>query len=191
MKTFVARGGLNEVSEDMKTLIAASAIQITFGFPGVYFEHFQKIIVYPDSYYSTVRQQYHQGSVHMKGYIILSLKNFLEGFIVENDGINLAIHEMAHALHLENRILNSEYNFLHSKWKNEFVKISKSERTKIKKGEKTLFRKYAATDKYEFFAIALENFFERPKEVRNYNPNIYKVMCGLLKQDPIELQRLN
>jgi Mlc titration factor MtfA (ptsG expression regulator) len=47
MKEFVPRGALHLVTADMKTLIAASAIQITFGLPGVYFEHFYRILSTP------------------------------------------------------------------------------------------------------------------------------------------------
>ena len=188
IKKFIPRGELNEISPEMKALIAASAIQVTFGMPGVYFQHFWRILVYKDTYYSRVRGEYHQGAVHKRGLIILSWKNFLKGYVIRNDGKNLGLHEMAHALHLENRILNGEYNYFKDKWKKEFVKISKEERAKIRNGQKTIYRKYAATNKYEFFAISIELFFEKPEELREYDQNIYYVLSNLLKQDVIELQ---
>ena len=45
---FVIARLLNE----MKALIGGAAIQLTFGHPSIYFTHFKRILVYPDSYYS-------------------------------------------------------------------------------------------------------------------------------------------
>ena len=36
----------------------------------------------------------------------------------------------------------------------------------------------------ELFAVALENFFEKPYALYAENPELYKNMCMLLKQDP-------
>src|SRR5687768_16650239 len=49
MKDFEGREGL-VVTAEMRTLVAASAVQITFGFPSVYLHGFEKIILYPDVY---------------------------------------------------------------------------------------------------------------------------------------------
>jgi Mlc titration factor MtfA (ptsG expression regulator) len=59
-KEFIARGGLN-ITEEMKLLVAACAIQLTFGLPPVYLVHFKKILLYPEEYYSTLNQTYHVG----------------------------------------------------------------------------------------------------------------------------------
>jgi len=111
LKDFIPRE-MREVTDEMKSLISGSAIQLTFGLPGVYFSHFSRILVYPDAYYSKIRDDYHQGEVNLKGIIVISWKNFAKGYIDRRDGRNLGLHEMAHALRLENAITNNEYNFL-------------------------------------------------------------------------------
>ncbi|MDH5609385.1 MAG: zinc-dependent peptidase, partial [Cyclobacteriaceae bacterium] len=50
-KDFSPKGGLPDVTDEMKALIAASAIQITFGLPSIYLQHFRQIYVFPESYY--------------------------------------------------------------------------------------------------------------------------------------------
>src|SRR5687767_2773057 len=47
LKDFEGREGLS-ITTEMQTLVAASAIQVTFGFPSVYLNRFQTVIMYPD-----------------------------------------------------------------------------------------------------------------------------------------------
>ncbi len=112
MKTFVPRGEIKKITPEMKALIAGSAVQITMGYPDVYFSHFRTIIVYPDKYYSRITGKYHTGEVNRLGVIVLSWKVFLEGFCIPRDGVNLVYHEMAHALRLKDIVSNNDYNFL-------------------------------------------------------------------------------
>ncbi len=186
IKQFHARG-FDKVSDEMKALIAASAIQITFGLPGIFFSHFKNILIYPDKYFSTINQQHHKGEVNPRhGVIVLSWQAFVEGYVDHQDSINLGLHEMAHALRLENGIVNNEYRFLNEDlleaWKIEAAR----EVEKNKAGDNTIFRSYAFTNEHEFFAVAVENFFERPGLFADYNPRMYNAMAKLLNQDPLE-----
>ena len=186
-KQFVSRG-MSEVTEEMKVVVAALSVQITFGLPRIYLSHFEKILIYPDNYYSSINKQYHKGEVNPRfGIIVLSWKNLVEGIANESDGINLGIHELAHAIHLENRISNHEYGFLDEKLWKKYYDLAEYEMFKIKEGEASVFRSAAAIDHHEFFAVLLENFFERPKALKAYSPNLYKKTTLLLKQDPIKL----
>jgi Mlc titration factor MtfA (ptsG expression regulator) len=114
----------------------------------------------------------------------------VQGIANENDGINLGLHELAHAIHLENRIRNAEYGFLDEKVWHEYSDLAEYEMFKIANGEPSFFRNSAAIDRYEFFAVLLENFFERPKSLKAYSPVLYKKTTLLLKQDPITLLTL-
>ncbi|MFC0263574.1 zinc-dependent peptidase [Fontibacter flavus] len=188
-KTFVPRGGLKEITREMELLISATAVMVTFGFRQVKLSHFSKILVYPDDYYSTINKKYHRGEVNPKlGIIVLSWKSFVDGFLQVNDGVNLGIHEMAHALKLENQIhYNQESNFFNpQRWK-VFAKFAHEEILKIKSGKVSFFRESAAIDSHEFFAVALESFFEKPSDFKNYHPELYQALVFLLKQDPIVL----
>lgn len=185
MKEFVGRGELGRVTLEMKTLIAAAAVQITFGHPGIYFEHFYRILIYPDNYYSTITQKYHQGEVHTRGFIVLSWKNLVQGYLDDTDGRNLALHEMAHALKVVNMIQSEEYNFIHPDIYHEYLRYARIEMQKIIDGEPSFFRDYAGTNDMEFFAIAVENFFERSAEFKGHHPRMYELLCDLLNQDPL------
>lgn len=173
-----------EVTEEMEILISASAVQLTFGFDDVFLDHFVRIIVYPDQFFSTEGQRYHKGEVNPRAKaIVLSWKHFVEGYAF-NEGVNLGLHEMAHALQLENIILNDEYGFMDSNDIREWQTLAAAEIEKIISPEESFFRAYGGVNQAEFFAVAVENYFERPKEFQKYNDKLYRTMCRLLKQDP-------
>lgn len=174
---------------EMKVLIAASAIQLTFGFPRVHLSYFHNILVYPDAYYSTINNRYHKGEVNPRlKAIVLSWKAFVEGYL-QPDGRNLGLHEMAHALRLENRIMNEEYNFLDKRLLNEWEIRASNTMVEIREGRETFFRAYGAHDHEEFFAVAVENFFERSQDFLKQHPLTYRTLANLLKQDPILLEK--
>src|SRR5690606_1678772 len=110
-KRFIPRN-VAEVTIEAKVLIAACAVQLTFGLPDIYLQHFNKILVYPDDYYSSITKRFHKGEVNpMFGIIVISWQSFIDGYIYTHDAKNLGLHEMAHALRLENIIRDKEYRF--------------------------------------------------------------------------------
>ncbi|MFY0651177.1 MAG: zinc-dependent peptidase [Cyclobacteriaceae bacterium] len=186
-KEFIPRK-IKRVTAEMKVLISASAVQLTFGYPRVVLSHFKRILVYPDDYYSTINQAYHKGEVNPRlQAIVLGWKNFLQGYMIPDDGINLGLHEMAHALRLENLIQNNEIGFFEPYVVDEWHGLAEQEIERIAQGKSRMFRDYAATDQDEFFAIAVENFFERPKDFKELMPNLYYVLTKLLRQDPYKM----
>jgi MtfA peptidase len=189
MKEFVARGDLETVTLEMKTLIAASAIQITFGLPSIYLRRFYRILVYRDDYYSTITHRYHRGEVNTRGFIVLSWKNLVEGYVNTSDGRNLGLHEMAHALRIADAYGSEEQNFFDHKTFIQFINHARQEMALMEAGEPSFFRDYAASNDHEFFAVAVENFFERPREFRDYHPELYGLLAELLNQDTLKPHR--
>jgi Mlc titration factor MtfA (ptsG expression regulator) len=176
------------VTDEMKVMISACAVQLTFGLPRVYLQHFTGIVIYPDNYYSSITQRFHKGEVNPAyGFIVLSWKSFVDGYLLHpNDAINVGLHELAHALRLENLIRNDEYQFFDETLLNKFDAYAyrichKSD------PEFLFFRPYACTNEHEFFSVAVENFFERPHEFKAALPQLYLIMTRLLNQDPVTL----
>ncbi|MBP6310813.1 MAG: zinc-dependent peptidase [Flavobacteriales bacterium] len=174
-----------ELTREMKLHIASVAVQIGFGLGRLLFIHFERVVVYSDEYRNRITGKNHLGEVAPGArQIVLSWKHFIQGEADAFDGSNLGLHEMAHALWLENKIDNAESDFLEptklARWK----ELALIEADLINKGSSSLFRKYAASNQAEFFAVAVENFFERPKAFKQELPEIYITLASLLKQDP-------
>jgi Mlc titration factor MtfA (ptsG expression regulator) len=180
-----------QITDEVKVLIAASAAQLTFGLPNVYLSHFNKVLVYPNDYYSTINNSHHKGEVNPRlKLIVLSWPSFVQGYIEHDSGRNLGLHEMAHALHLENRIPNHEFGFFDPKIFKAWRDHADQAMEDIRSGRNQFLRAYASKDIYEFFAVVVEHFFEKPKELEKAMPMTYQLMVKLLNQDPIKLYNL-
>ncbi len=187
-KQFIPRQ-VDEVTIEAKVLIAASAVQLTFGLPNVYLRLFRRILVYPNDYYSSITKRYHKGEVNPRfGMIVLSWQSFIDGYIEPNDSKNLGLHEMAHALRFENLIRSEDYPPYEAELLEQFDEYSQKICNDPEFAGQTFFRPYACTDAHEFFSVAVENFFERPEDFKNQLPDLYKILARLLGQDPIDLQ---
>ena len=186
-KRFIPRH-VDEVTIEAKVLIAASAVQLTFGLPNVYLRYFNKILVYPNDYYSSITRRYHKGEVNPRfGIIVISWQSFIDGYIEPNDSKNLGLHEMAHALRLESMIRSEELPPFDEDLLAEFDDYSHRICNDPEFAGQTFFRPYACTNEHEFFSVAVENFFERSKEFKTVMPELYRIMCNLLGQDPLNL----
>ena len=53
-------------------------------------------------------------------------------------------------------------------------------------GEMNLLGSYAATNYQEFWAVCVENFFERPSSFKIQLPELYDAICKLLNQDMLK-----
>ncbi len=184
-KRFIPRQ-MPEVSLEAKVLIAASAIQLTFGLPRTFLRHFDKILVYPNEYYSSITKRFHKGEVNPAfGIIVISWQSFVEGYITPGDSKNLGLHEMAHALRLEQHIRSEEFQPFDEGLLERFDVYARRVCTAPDFAAQKVFRPYACTNEHEFFSVAVENFFERPEVFRQELPDLYSIMTRLLRQDPI------
>lgn len=182
-KRFIPRM-IDEITIEAKVLIAATAVQLTFGLTNVYLQHFDKILVYPNDYYSSITKKYHKGEVNPRfGIIVISWQSFVEGFVSPNDAVSLGLHEMAHALRLENLIKSENYKFFDADLIRRFDEHATA-LCRVANRSDTFFRPYACANEHEFFAVAVENFFERPGEFKNAIPELYTILSKLLNQDP-------
>lgn len=189
MKDFRSGKSIPQITDEMRIMIAASAVQLTYGYPDVYFNHFKTIILFAEEYYSNLTGYYHEGEVNAGGAIVLSWKNFMSGYSNPTDGRNLALHEMAHALRLTNIVDNDEYDFIDRKTMQLFEDEALHEIQKTNNGENTFFRSYSAANLQEFFSVAVECFFEQPLEFRMYNPTLYQLLARILKIDLLNFRK--
>lgn len=170
---FIPKEGLI-ITNEMKVMIAATAVKLTFGMRKYIIDDFDKIIIYPEPYYSTINDAWHKGEFNprMKA-IVFSWKDFLEGYDYANDNLNLGLHEFAHAIHLHG-LKNSDASSL------QFAKMYVKIRDYIEipeVSEKLIasdyFRVYAYTNHFEFIAVILEHFFETPEQFQEEHPELF------------------
>jgi Mlc titration factor MtfA (ptsG expression regulator) len=100
------------------------------------------------------------------------------------------LHEFAHALWLEHKLVGHEYVVLDEKWIKRFEDYAAAEMKSLHSNEQHFFRRYAFESMEEFFAVAVENFFERSLQFQQEQPELYVILANLFKQDPMKLSGL-
>ncbi len=182
---FVSRDKIR-LTRAMKAIISCAAAQLILFLPKKSLSYFKRIIVYPDYYNSLITNRRHKGEVNPGlRVIVFSWRGIAEGLHYQNDGINLLLHEFAHALWLEHKL--TDYITLDEQLAEQVEKYAEKEMAKLAENEDHFFRKYAFNNMEEFFAVAVENFFERPGLFQQVQPELYLILAKLFKQDPIKL----
>jgi len=173
-----------EEKPEMPVLISASAVQLTFGLRAYLLPFFKDIYITPDAYKTHDANEKFIGHVSPNG-IYLSWKHFLEGFNDSKDGVNVALHEMAHALQRQNFM--EDYG-IDKEFISDFSKYTQQTgpvfvQALLQRG--SILRNYAFTNLQEFWAVSVEAFFEVPDILSKNLPQLYNALCDVLNQDPL------
>lgn len=170
---FKGNGGL-VVTDEMKLLIASTSVKLTFGMRSFIYSVFDKIILYPDIYYSEKNDVYHKGEFNPKyKALVFSWKHFKEGIDISNDNLNLGLHEFSHTLHFECMKTSSVSNDIYVENYQKLLSTIKNSDYKDQLRNSNYFREYAFTNQLEFMAVILENFFETPDQFKNDFPELF------------------
>lgn len=169
--------------DEMKTIISAAAVQLTFGLEEYTLDPFYQILIYPSSFYNNVTHNKELGEASPRGTLVFSWKDLQEGFAEGTDKINVGIHEMSHALHMS-RNAGKCRDIFFTAYFDRWVSVTHEEFLKLESHQASFFRDYGGTNIFEFFAVCMECFFEAADEFNEKHPEIYKQTCILLNQDP-------
>lgn len=179
-KEFIGREGIL-VTERMKVLISAMGCMLSFGRRNYDYGLIEHILIYPDEFYSKINNAMHKGEFNPYGKaLVLSWKDFEEGYQITNDNRNLGIHEFMHAMQLEARKSSDLDSTRFAKqFQNILMQLTHKE-VKDKLDETRYFRAYAFTNQYEFMAVLAEYFIESPKDFKSHFPKLYSYTQKLL-----------
>ncbi|MDX5320570.1 MAG: zinc-dependent peptidase, partial [Bacteroidota bacterium] len=182
---FEGREGL-EVTEHMRLLICGAAAQITYGLTYFHLPHFKRILVYPDTFYSKLLDADVKGLTYGAGHISISWRDFEEGFRISNDGYNLGLHELAHAMEINQR-KGSDSDKLNQLYLENFIDVSFAEFQRLNQEYTELLDARAKRNQHEFFSVCVEHFFEAPEKFREKLPNVFHHLCLVLQQNPLNI----
>ena len=172
--------------ERMPLLISAASVQITFGLDKYLLDFFDTIYVFQHDYQYGAFERPFEGHVNSLG-IYLSWDNFLKGFADYTDADNVGIHEMAHALAYVNFMAGAndgqDEDFIKRFYN--FSTVARPIFNNMQNGTTNMLNDYAATNYNEFWAVAVETFFEKSLQMKIAMPDLYISLCSLLNQDPL------
>ncbi len=178
-----------EVDDRVKVLVAASAVIPIFGFKEWEYNNLGEVLIYPGNFSKDFEQTGTGRTVlgmvgdgPMNRIMILSKPALISGFTIEKDGKNVGIHEFVHLLDSSDGEFDGIPTLLKRKYIMPWLGIIHKEIKKIKKGKSSI-NPYGATNRVEFFAVASEYFFERPKEMQRRYPDLYEMLTQIFQQD--------
>jgi len=209
-KEFIGCNGF-VVTDEVRSTIAALACLLVLGRRGHY-DALHSVLVYPTPFWVEdevedeagvvgKRRRVLSGEAWESSRIILSWEDVLEAARYPGEGYNVALHEFAHYLDAEGLGLAAppppplprQRERSHevrvravSDWAADLTAEFESLLDAVDRGEYTFLDPYAAEDEAEFFAVATEDFFERPAELLAAHPRLYALLQEFYALDPAE-----
>ncbi len=187
---YAAQGSSDPVDDEIRLLIASSAATLGHGMPNFEWPRLRDIVVFPRSFDEQYQQDGERpdiaGMVHAQGPILYSAKDLWLGFR-RHDGHNVGLHELAHVLDLADG--RADGVPVGASWSSSapWLAIVSDRLQKLQTARKpgrSPLREYAGTNAAEFFAVAVESFFERPQQLRAKDPELYAMLRDYFGQDP-------
>lgn len=196
-KEFIGNNGV-EITDEIKLTVAGNACILLLTGHQRFFPDFTSIIMYPDTY--VAQQRSHDGvtEVHetskrageswVRGPIVLSWSDVLRGSKDAKDGHNVVIHEFAHKLDEQTGDMNGLPLLRESSHYHEWNKILSEEYAALQQRasdhKNKVMDAYGTVSPAEFFAVATESFFEKPRQMKKRLPDLYAQLNNFYKTDP-------
>lgn len=197
---FEGCGGL-ELDDEMILTVAAQACLLVINHEGAPYPKLNSVLLYPSTFSSKVEDHNASGittkrTVHRlgeswsNGTVILAWDSVNHGATNIFDGHNVTFHEFAHQLdsasgqtdgvpRLSNRDAYQTWGTVLSDGYTELYNAAD-------RRKKTVLDHYGATNMAEYFAVATEAFFEKPKQLQKKRPDLYSELKDYYQLDPVE-----
>jgi len=180
------------LSELDKLLVGASAIIPVFGFADWNYANLKEVYIFPDAFntkFEYVGWRNNRtilgivGGGRLKNKMVLSQKALRLGFENKSDKNNTAIHEFIHLIDmLDGDVDGLPLSIVDKPYTLPWFDLIHKKINSIDKGKSDI-NPYGATSKVEFFAVASEYFFERPKLLKRKHPELYQKLSLFFNQD--------
>ncbi|MEN7973610.1 MAG: M90 family metallopeptidase [Verrucomicrobiota bacterium] len=196
-KDFEGCGG-QEITEEVRVTIAAQACMLLLGRETKVYPKLKTILVYPHTYRGGQKGVFggdngegaRLGESWDIGVVVLSWNSVEGGARNFEDGHNVTFHEFAHQLDQEDGAADGapilEERSAYATWARVFNHEYKAFVKLTRRGKKDTMDRYGATNPAEFFAVATETFFEKPRQLKAKHPELYEELQYYYKVDPEE-----
>lgn len=198
-KNFEACGDLDEVTEDMKVLIAAQGCLLLVGLKKHdFYRKLRSVLVYPVAFHDRGRRRFDLrqerersmlGESWSSGSVVLSWESVKAGAKSDDDGMNVVYHEFAHQLDqadgaadgvpiLSDKAAYGEWSRIFQREYEELVEDADDPRSD------PLLDTYGAQNPAEFFSVSTETFFEESEALKEEHPELYEALKDYYGLDP-------
>ena len=182
--------------------IAAQACLLLLHRDTEFYPKLTTVLVYPSAYVAKAikpvgsglaleGENVNLGESWTNGIVVLSWDDVRAGASDFQDGRNLVLHEFAHQLDREDGAVDGAPLLDQRSQYVAWARVLNAEFERLKRdswmGRPTVLDEYGTTDPAEFFAVATECFFEKPRVLEKRHPELYAELRSFYRQDPARL----
>ena len=199
-KRFEGLGGL-ELTDEIRVTIAAQACLLLLHRDAGCYPKLRTVLVYPTAYSAptqtmsqdgviTEGNQTRLGEAWTLGTVVLAWDSVRGGAADCKDGQNVVLHEFAHQIDMEDSAADGApvlpRRSMYVAWARVLGEEYETLQDSIRRRHRTVMDRYGATNPAEFFAVATETFFEKPRQLKKKHPELYEQLREFYRQDPEE-----
>ena len=175
-----------EVTDALRLSVAAGIALLLHGRPSWELPGRRSVLFYPgrfnDTYYDGHDAVY-DGMVHEQGPILLSAPSVRRSWTDPADADNVVLHELAHLFDFENDGPDGVPSLVASASAGSWQALVRHEMGRVRRGT-SMLRPYAAEAPSEFFAVAVEAFFEQPHGMTRQHADLFAALVAFFQFDP-------
>ena len=209
-KNFEGCGGL-AMTDEIKVAVAGYASILLLHREAAYYPRLSSILVYPDAFVARGKKPksvigrmdmmdpmdemdvidddaIRDGESWETGAIVLAWKSIVQSVREPGTAFNVALHEFAHQLDLDNGYMDGvpalDSDAAHAEWVRVMGGAFEVLQRDVDYDRATWIDAYGAEHPAEFFAVLTETFFMRPHTLLRKHADVYGVLREYYKQDP-------
>jgi Mlc titration factor MtfA (ptsG expression regulator) len=185
-----------ELTDEIRVTVAGAAALLLLEIEHEYFEDVTSILIYPTTFRRVPQHGVSGvpegeapsllGEAWYRGPVRLAWDTSLQGVLNAEDGGNVILHEFAHRLDMLDGFVDGTPQLKdrehYAAWTR--VMTEEFERLQGKRRGKSMLDPYGRTNEGEFFAVATEAFFEKPRQMKQKHPQLYDLLRDYFQQDP-------
>jgi hypothetical protein len=175
-----------QVTDDLRLSVAAGAALLLHGRPDWELPGSRTILFYPgrfnDAYYEGGDADY-DGMAHQQGPILLTASSVRASWADAADADNVVLHELAHLFDFDNEGPDGVPSLVAAESAASWQSLVRREMRRIRTG-RSILRPYAAEAPSEFFAVAVETFFEQPGRMARHHEALFEALVAFFRLDP-------
>jgi len=175
-----------EVTDALRLSVAAGVALLLHGRPDWELPGSRSVLFYPerfnDDYYDSARGEY-DGMAHPQGPIILTAPAVAASWDRPADGDNVVLHELAHLFDFDSEGADGVPSLVDPATAESWQALVRQEMRRVETG-RSILRPYAAEAPSEFFAVAVEVFFEQPRRMARRHEELFEALVAVFQLDP-------
>lgn len=174
------------VTNALRLSVAAGIAVLLHGRPTWELPGSRSVLFYPErfdeTYHGNVTASY-DGMAHQQGPIILTVASVQQSWDDPGDGNNVVLHELAHLFDYDNEGADGVPSLVDPGSAPDWQALVREEMKRVARG-RSLLRPYAAEAPSEFFAVAVEHFFEQPELMAAHHEELFRALVSFFQLDP-------